>query len=88
MLKSRYNWSNDYADLSGTKFFGEHFIFGRHDGQQVIFLINKLMEQQGMGYQLPLKIEEMLIFLPEKQLTHTQVKAWLLRNWNNKMVLR
>lgn len=88
ILKSRYNWSESYTDQLGTKFFGDHLIFGRHDGMQVLFLINKLMGQHGLRYQLPLKIEEMLIFLPEKQFTHIQVKAWLMRNWDERMVLR
>ncbi len=87
-LKARYNWHYGLLDLSPTLFFGDHLIFGRHDGQQVIFIINKILAQMGPAFQQPKKIEEMLIFMPEKQFTHIQAKAWLIRNWNNKMTLR
>jgi len=88
LLKSRYNWERDQSSLPSTTVFGDHFLFGRHDGLQVLCLINKLMDQKGALYYLPLKMEEMLIFLPEKQLTHLQVRLWLERNWNKRMMIR
>lgn len=88
MLKSRYNWVQDQFLLPLATVFGDHFIFGRHDGLQVLSLMNKLIEEKDVRYHLPLKIEEMLIFLPEKQLTHLQVRLWLIVNWEKRMVLR
>lgn len=87
ILKSRYNWSLTQSAPREEEFFEDKFIFERHDGMQVLSVINKLVEKQGIDFRLPLKIEEMLIFLPEKGLTHLQVKLWLIRNWNSGMVL-
>lgn len=87
VLKSRYWWPDGHSDFSKAHFFGDNLVFGRHDGMQVLCLINKLMEQYGIDFRLPLKIEEMLIFLPEKQLNHLQVKLWLVRNWSEEMIL-
>ncbi len=86
MLKSRYNWSDGRSVTLDNEFFGDQFIFERHDGIQLLSLINRLIERQGISFRLPLKIEEMLIFLPEKRLTHLQVKLWLIHNWNRGMV--
>ena len=88
LLKSRYNWVPDQSSLPSTSVFGDHFIFARHDGLQVLSMVNKLMDERGIRYHQPLKIEEMLIFLPEKRLTHLQVRLWILRNWEQRMVIR
>mgnify|MGYP003575385817 CR=1 FL=1 len=88
VLTSRYRWDQYRFSLPSASIFGDHFIFGRHDGRQVLCIMNKLMDEGGIRYHLPLKIEEMLIFLPEKQLTHLQVRLWLVRNWQERMVLR
>lgn len=88
ILESRYNWPVGQPALLDDEVFEDQFIFERHDGMQVLSLINKLVEKQGVDFRLPLKIEEMLIFLPEKGLTHLQVKLWLIRNWSERMVLK
>ncbi|WP_461791559.1 hypothetical protein [Pedobacter sp.] len=88
LLKSRYTWSPDQSPPSSASVFGDHFVFARHDGPQVLCMVNKLMDDSGIRYHQLLKIEEMLIFLPEKRLTHLQVRLWLLRNWEQRMVLR
>lgn len=83
-LKQRYSWNNGGGMHSNRPFFGDHLAFNRHDGYQVLHLINKLSTQLS-GVLLSGKIEEMLIFLPEKNLTHIQAREWVIRNWHNAM---
>jgi hypothetical protein len=88
LLRSRYNWHLENSSPPSTEIFGDHFVFGRHEGPQVLSMINKLMDDRGIRYCHPLKIEEMLIFLPEKAFTHLQVRLWIVRNWEEGMVIR
>ena len=86
-LIQRYQWVSRANRSSERPFFGDHLIFNRHDGYQVLHLINKLSAQLSGGTSSR-KIEEMLIFLPEKSLTHIQVKEWVIDNWNKGMKVK
>lgn len=86
-LIRRYQWASRVNRSSERPFFGDHLIFDRHDGYQVLHLINKLSAKLP-GVASARKIEEMLIFLPEKGLTHIQVKEWVIVNWDKMMKVK
>ena len=88
-LKHRYRWDYTLINHSDAYFFGNYMVFNRHDGYQVLRLINKLdghLKFSGNGSTE--RIEQMLIFLPEEKLSVAQVKQWIILNWNKPLCLK
>ena len=82
-FKKRYSWQEGNDSPSRNIFFGDHLIFDRHDGDHVLHLIRKIDTVQDFHNPLSSEeIETLLIFLPDKELTHSQVRKWISLNRN------
>ena len=80
-FKKRYSWQEGNDSPSRNIFFGDHLIFDRHDGDHVLHLIRKIDTVQDFHNPLSSEeIETLLIFLPDKALTHSQVRKWITSN--------
>jgi len=80
-FKKRYSWQEGNDNPSRNIFFGDHLIFDRHDGDHVLHLIRKIDTVQDFHNPLSSEeIETLLIFLPDKALTHSQVRKWITLN--------
>jgi hypothetical protein len=84
-LKYTYSWTainGDNPKISGEP---DNTLFNRHEGYEVLYLINKFAEiynfkQKASG----LKLEEMIKnHLPSEVRSQINVKQWLKNNWNN-----
>jgi hypothetical protein len=61
-------------------------VFNRHEGPEVLSLINKLMQRHNLSNIKSVeKIETMLINLPFEEQTHRQVSGWIMNHWNKKI---
>lgn len=80
-----YSWTainKDNPKISGEP---DSTLFSRHEGYEVLYLINKFAEiykllQKSSG----LKLEKMIKkYLPSDTRSQINVKKWLEDNWNN-----
>ncbi|MEO6523319.1 MAG: hypothetical protein ABIN91_16675 [Mucilaginibacter sp.] len=84
--QNRYSWNNEKRlGLSRTT-FAVNIIFNRHDGPEVLGLINRLMQRHNLSSMKSVeKMETMLINLPFEEQTHRQVGEWIMNHWNKKV---
>jgi hypothetical protein len=83
LFKNRYRWSNE---RTGQIHFSNFAIFNRHQGNEVLFLINQLMDKHNHSTLYAAeKMEAMLVSLPNEEQTNQQVSNWIILNWDNKL---
>lgn len=86
LFKNRYKWNKE-TNAEQLQYFG-FTVFNRHQGCEVVFLINQLMNKNALiTIKSAQKIETMLINLPNEEQTFRQVSKWVIYNWNNKLQL-
>lgn len=84
--QNRYSWNNEKGMNLSRAPFAENTVFNRHEGTEVLSLINKLMQQHKLSnIQSMEKIETMLINLPFEEQTHRQVSEWITNHWNKEL---
>ncbi|MGF7080334.1 hypothetical protein [Mucilaginibacter sp. UYCu711] len=83
LFKNRYHWSNEKN--GDIRFLGIAF-FNRHQGNEVLFLINQLMDKHDHStLNAAKKMEAMLVSLPNEEQTHQQVSNWIIHNRDNQL---
>lgn len=86
LYKNRYNWDNEITGSLYCPSLKINSIFNRHDGYQVLNLINYVMGQNNLSStNSVIKIETMLITLSDEQQSHEEVRKWIISNWNRKI---
>jgi hypothetical protein len=83
----QYTYSWNAIDGDNPKISGEpdNTLFNRHEGYEVLYLVNKLSQifnfkQKTSG----LKLEKMIKnYLPSDTRSQINVKKWLVDNWDN-----
>jgi len=78
-----YNWSagpGDNPNLTGTP---DNDLFSRHEGYEMLYMINRLMEQLGLHEQEEgQRLERMLREeLPGDVRSRERVRRWVMENW-------
>ena len=84
-LEYTYSWSvisGDDPKISGAP---DNTLFNRHEGYEVLYLINKFAQIHNLTKELSgLKLEKMIKnHLPSNIRSQINVKKWLEENWNN-----
>ncbi len=88
LFKNRYNWKEENTGHLPKDKSLDNAIFNRHQGNEVLFMINKLMDQNNLSNVASgQKIEAMLLSIPNRDQSHQQVKEWVLRNWDKELKL-
>ena len=85
LIYKDYQWTaypNDNPHVTGAP---DSTRFNRHEGYEVLYLINKLMPAQGLDQKTDgNKMEKMIRqHLPSSMVMQTEVKKWIADNWAN-----
>jgi hypothetical protein len=85
--QNRYCWNIEKSNNLSLVTCSAHGVFNRHEGYEVLNLINRLMQLHNLSHIKSLeKIETMLINLPFEEQTHRQVSTWIMEHWNRKIL--
>jgi hypothetical protein len=84
-LQYTYTWTaiaGDNPKISGVP---DSTLFNRHEGYEVLYLINKVMDLHNLSsISTGQKIEKMIkMGLPSDVRSQIHVLAWIEKNWNN-----
>lgn len=85
MVYTDYSWTaikGDDPRISGKP---DSTLFNRHEGYEVLYLINALAKEQNFVQKnTGQKIEKMIrMKLPGDVRSQEKVKNWIINNWNN-----
>lgn len=83
-LQSQYSWTAIPGDNPRITGKPDSTLFNRHEGYEVLYLINAIGEEQGWKQKASgLKLEKMIKQnLPSDVRSQENVKKWLLNNWD------
>jgi len=83
LLYGNYSWTalrGDDPKISGVP---DSTLFSRHEGYEMVYLINKIMDEYNLNIASGQKIERMIhTGLPGDIRSQKNVRDWIVTNWD------